>query len=658
MEWLIAVPPATLLAAAVLLPGWVVLWLLGWRGVRAVTLAPAVSLGITGLAALTSTVLGWSWGWLSLVGTAALSAIAAKSISWVARRESPDTSATDSWRGPLAATSVVTIIGGIVLWVRHLTNVLPNPDSYSQSYDNVFHLNTIQFIADTRNPGPFLPVNLDSHATTSFFYPTEWHDLVALALPLAGNNSALASTSMLLVTCAIMWPLSILELCLTLGVRQPAAVLSVGVLAASFPAFPFLLLEHGVLYPNLLSYATVPASLALVIALFRTGPIALAIGVRLGFPLLLTLIGLALAHPNGIFVTAALALPVLAAGVVTTFGRLRSAEVSRRQASAWLSLLAVGLLLFVTAWMVLRPTKRQVPPLDIGSALEAAALAATNVGPGNSPPGPPAVVPALLTAAGIVLLLLRPGWRWYVGSVGVGVLLWVAAAGLPESLAREALVGIWYSDLKRLGSVVAIVSIPAAAVAVEVLAGGIRRIRWKSPWAGLLVAVLLPATLLAGTQGNTALNFAVNRARQTYTFATEPCSAGYLFCLNTTDEYALLTELADLTPPDAVILAEPRTGASLAYAFAHRRVLRPYVGTEPSAAERVLLETLDEPGPSQELCAALAATGVTHVLDFGSQALDSSNLTYPGLDALPTAESVTVVAVRGEKRLYSITACR
>lgn len=664
MDWLLLAPPTMALVLVLLVPGWTVLTLLGRSGLRSLTAAPAVSVGVVALAALACDRLGLAWG----PGPVVVVAVAVGALAFAVRRWTPHpltTPASDPsgrWRTPTALAGLGAFLGGLLLWARHLTNVLPSPRSFSQTFDNVFHLNVIRFIHEVGDPGPWLPYNLDVEATRTIFYPTAWHQLGALALPLGDGSVQVASNAVLFVVCAVVWPLSALELVLALRVRTPAALLSTGVLAAGFSAYPFLMLNWGVLYPNLLSYACVPAALALLVALVRPGldparpllPLALAAG--------LAALGVLIGHPNGFLLLLLLALPAVLDGALRTGRLARTGRIRWRWAALWWAGATVALLAFARAWQVARPSNRPWPPLhDLETAVGQAILA-------NPIMGPPAAVPAVLTVIGLALVALRGGHWWFVGAAVLGLTLWVVGSGAPEGPVRELLTGIWYSDSYRLGPILTLLAVPAAAFAVDHFVLSLqpppapaRALDAPAPAprrATLGLTVLIPALILATTQWSPALHEAVTHARRAHDLAEVTCAEGDLNCLVTPDELAVLADVRDLTPPDAVMLAEPLTGASLAYAFTGRTVLRPYIGPRPDPAEQYLLDHLDSPAPGPGLCEALAATGVTHVLDFGTQTVHSGVVAYAGVDELGTAPEVREVVRHGEAALYEVTACR
>lgn len=669
MDWLVLAAPSLLLTLVILLPGWLLLTILGRRGPSGLTAAPAVSVGVVAFAALICEFSGLAWGWLPLVIATVLLAAASYAVRrWGGTPLTAPGGADDPtrrWAGPIAWAVGACVVGSLLLWVRHLTNVLPEPTSFSQTFDNVFHLNVIRYLGDTGQSGPWLPRNLDPTTGRTIFYPTTWHQLGALILPAAGGSVQVASNAVLFVTCALVWPLSTLELSLKVGVRTVGGLLSATVLAAAFSAYPFLMLDWGVLYPNLLAYAAVPAALALLAALLGAGPdrrqslapLALLTGV--------SALGVALAHPNGLLLLLVMALPALAEGIVRTVRLARAECVGWLWAAAWWAAAAVAVAALGRLWLFARPSNRPWAPLhDVPTAFGQALF-------GDLIMGPPNPIPAFLALFGFLLLALRARHVWFLASALIALTLWVVGSGASDGPVREFLTGAWYSDSYRLAPILVLVSVPAGAYAID------RALQWLRPAQAprratvdaaeslvtrsrrriLTAGVLIPALLVVTTQWSPAMHHAVTHARTAYDFADQQCADGDVTCLLTTDEFAVLESLPRLTHPGAVLLADPQTGGALAYAFADRHVLRPYIGADMSAAEQTLIDGLDASPGDPALCEALVESGVTHVLDFGLQTVHSTWITAPGLDELDGSPGVQPLMRRGSAVLYEVTAC-
>lgn len=726
MEWLVLAAPTGLLAAYLTLPGLAIGAALGLRGILALSFAPLLSGGVLAAAMVFSTVIGVGWGAVPVISTTALLTLLAHLASGAFRRRMPPralpASETNRWLSLTSVSGYLAIAGSVLLWVRHLTNIMPSPSSISQTYDNVFHLNTINFIAAGGNPGPLLPIGLglNPEATGTFFYPTAWHALAALAMP-AADSVALASNAALLAVVAVAWPLSAIALVLTVlrtwkrtsplgrtaalsnsalnaarpthtatlstaeapahtaattaapritpapaALVTPATVLATAVGAAAFPGFPFLLLDWGVLYPNMLGYAMIPAAIAAAAA-------ALKVPADSEFPHLITprvaiiigaigLAGITLAHPNALIMALALMLPLAGSTALTTWIRWRAHRLSTRKALITAAVLTAALLTVAAIWVLAQPGNTPWGPFQsIPAALREAAL--------NNPFGRPAAwLISALMLVGMARIVYTRRHVWLLGSWAVATFLWVAAAAFPAAAIRHLLTAPWYSDNYRFAAAIPLVALPIAMLGVHWIATAITtalttfNVKTRtapSPARALTAAALtlaLPFALIAGTQWSGSTREAAARAWSSYDDAVEPCVAGDVSCLLTADEATILARLPQTTPADSVILGDPRTGAALAYALSGREVLLAYIGSNPGPAAGQLLTALDDGDPAA-LCAAVATTGVTHVLDFGFQTVHSWFLEIPGIEDLADSPILKLADQAGDKALYEITGC-
>ena len=74
---------------------------------------------------------------------------------------------------------------------RRLVAAFGRPESFSQTFDNVFHLNAVRYIQETGSRSSYTV----SSMTGGGFYPSAWHDLVALLANLTGASIPVAVTS-------------------------------------------------------------------------------------------------------------------------------------------------------------------------------------------------------------------------------------------------------------------------------------------------------------------------------------------------------------------------------------------------------------------------------------------------------------------------------
>ena len=295
MWWTLA-PSVMVTLAVVLIPGFAFNSACGLRPLHALGLAPLASIGLVSGAAVAAGFISLPWGPLPVVLVSVLAVLAAWGLRRLLRGRmralygQPEEPIPVHWGWPVAAGALAG-----VLMARDSLGMLGSPTNFSQTYDNVFHLNLVQWMVQNRT-GSVLELTMTG---TESFYPAAWHDLASLTLLTMGSHQTVAATNaLIIVTVALVWPLSCLSLVSRILPPHPVGVLGTGVLVASFGAFPYLLVGFGVLYPNLLALCLLPAALALAVSVLDLGD-----GTRL--PILpslmvavLGVVALTLAHPN------------------------------------------------------------------------------------------------------------------------------------------------------------------------------------------------------------------------------------------------------------------------------------------------------------------------------------------------------------------------
>lgn len=640
--------PSILLATLLLFgPGYLLTRACGVRRAVSLALAPAVSTTIVAVGAVVAGRLGVFWVPVPVALTAVLSAgaILIRVVLRVRRGGAvpPATPAGEPW-GWWAASWVLAVL----LQARHLFNVFDRADAFSQTFDNVFHLNAIRFIVETGNASSLTLGELNTPPGGPTFYPAAFHDLASAVMLGNGGNITHAVNGLLVVVVALVWPLSCLFLLRSVLRPRPVTILAAGVLTASFTGFPLLLLEFGVLYPNLMGLAFLPTLVGLVLALTSLGervvtPVQAMLLGALALP------GVALAHPNVVMTLFLMASPL---AVYFGVGQVRQAiagEVRRPTAAVRAAAALAFLVLVAAVWPLVRPAVSigdWPPPLTTPSAFGHALL--------NSPPGYRAVwLPSFAMLIGMYAAIRR-GRSWLVASWGAVTILWLVISSWEPSRLRLFLVGIWYQDSVRFFAAMPLLALPLAALGVEWVAerlegfGGLRARPWR--WTPLVVA-LAGALVFAGlTQNATYMNAAVDAASRLY--AIQPDSP-----LVDTDEFAVIQRIPELVPKDAVIAVNPWNGSALAYAFTGRQVTAPHMFYGETPARKVVAAELDEAASDPTVCPVLRSAGVSYALDFGSREVHGGSHDYPGFDRLSSARGFQEVARSGHAVLYRITAC-
>ncbi|MEV7693163.1 DUF6541 family protein [Microbacterium sp. NPDC089189] len=644
MTWLDLVGAVGALLALTFVVGGGVAWAVGLRGLWLAAAAPAFFATIAAGAAVVAPWVGLPWSILPVVLVGAV--IAGGSI--LARRLLPrrphpaPPRARSRWQPWLILAIALPVV--ILTW-RAVT-IMGSPDAFSQTFDNIFHLNGVRFVLDEANASSLHLGYMTSPSGSLAFYPAAWHGVVALIVQVSGVTIPVATNAMILGVSAIFWPLGSILLARTLGGSSPALLIAAGALSASIPAFPVLLYDYGVLYPLLFGVSLLPFALAVavhVLGIARDVP-----PVGWGWWILIlagAVVGMTLAHPGAFVALLALSFPAVCVAGVSVF---RRSGVGGRIG------VLVGFLAYLGAGVLLVKVLR--PPLDargwpITQSMGDAVISALT---GSMWYQVPAFGAAVLIVAGIVWTLIdrsRAAWV-LLGMYVIGAWLYVVVVSLPFGNLRDAFTGSWYNNAPRLAAIFVVAMVPIGAYGaartfawvaglVRRRSGGVARPALRATL-GVLGAVALVAVLQVG-----AMPRAVEWASPLYRITdTAP--------LVSTDEYALLGRLDDDVPADAVVAGDPFAGAAMAYALADRRVLLPHALVEMDDARARLVDALRTGRLDAEACAAAEDEEVRYVLDFGTAGVHGPIEGYPGL-----AEStqVTLIDSEGDARLYALTGC-
>ncbi|MEK8228031.1 DUF6541 family protein [Oerskovia sp. M15] len=118
--------------------------------------------------------LGLPWSVGAVAGVTAVLALLVGIVRAVADKR-PRTYVARS--GGFWIAAAATIVGSALL-DRRLMFVFGTPESISQTFDNVFHLNALRLIQETGDASPF---NLGTISEIGF-YPAAWHSVVSLVV--------------------------------------------------------------------------------------------------------------------------------------------------------------------------------------------------------------------------------------------------------------------------------------------------------------------------------------------------------------------------------------------------------------------------------------------------------------------------------------------
>lgn len=548
----------------------------------------------------------------------------------------------------------------VIAW--RLGQAFGGAENISQTFDNIFHLNAVRYISDTGHASSMNVSGFTASSGIGGFYPAAWHDVVSLTQQVAGSSVPAAVNGTNVAIAALVWPLSCLLLSTSIFGARRSVLVATSALAAGFSAFPYLMVDFGVLYPNLLSIALMPACIALFALALR---VVRGIPLRRGGAWLLLLVsvpGLALAHPSTLLALLAWTYPVAVAAMAATWRRMRPRFGTWRSYGALLLSIAAYTGALAVAWKKLRPDEAQSTWEPVQSLSQAFGQAVT-----SAPQGRP--IPWLifaLTLLGIGALLQKRRYLWLLAMFSISVLMFMVVSGYPFGPFRTLIGGIWYNDPFRPAALLPVATLPVAVFGIVWLWDRVqgtvhdRLAGMPSPAPGLLaasrgpvVSMLLALLALGGLLGLSqrgAVTAAVRSAATNYVVSQDAP-------LLSTDERTLMARAAQEIPADNTVVSSPWTGASLVYALADRKSLTPHVFGDYDADTMEVLRRLNQASEDPSICQSVRDLKAYYVLDFGPREIHGGYHPYLGLENLSTDPDFELVDSQGIAKLYRVVAC-
>ncbi|WP_406637433.1 DUF6541 family protein [Pseudarthrobacter quantipunctorum] len=659
MSWWSTLPLLIATLAILFIPGVLIGWASGLRDFSLVALAPALAVSTLAIAGMVAPVLGLTWSPLPVLLVAVLVALVALLVSRQFREPVPQQSRPPAnWR--LLIVELLAVAIGTLLIGRRLVAVFGQPEAFSQTFDNVFHLNAIRYIVDTGSASSF---SIAGMTGGSGFYPAAWHDIVSLLVGLTATPIPVGVNVVNLVVGAVIWPVGCIFLVQQIVGRDVLASLSAGVLSAAFGVFPIMLMDFGVLYPLALGISLLPITLGVCLQLLgksETNAFPKVVGSLL---LLAILPGLALAHTSCVMALMVILVPVV---LVLWWGRVKAYLLSWRSTWRYLGLYITGLILafgmlFLT-WDFVRPAEVAAfwPPIQttgraIGEVITSSAMGR-----------PVSWAVALLAVVGLYERVKRRDKLWVVGMYFVVGFLFVVVSSMPFGDVRTFITGVWYNDPPRLAALLPVLILPVAVMGTMHLADlGARQVLPKLRTVtgpslqhqlsgaprysgGALVALLLVGLVWTTQQAN---------VRQSQSAAAPGYQATEASPLLSSDELALIDRLDEHVPPDAVLLGNPWNGSPLAYALVGRKTLQLHILSAVPQGGEILYERLNRAKSDPSVCPAVRELRAKYVLDFGHKEVHGGDHGFRGLDDLAGNAVGTLIDQQGDAKLYKLTGC-
>lgn len=671
MSWLATIP--LLLFAVVLAfgPGYAMGWALRVPVRLRVFYAPLLTFALVAVSAIVLGKTGIAWSLISFVPVAAVLVAAAAGVMHLVGRRWPSavpdasSEAAENWAGntvPVAWPVIGAVLGGF-LTLHATEDMVFGPEAFSQTLDNSFHMNAIRWIQEHGDASSLTMGAVSGMNQEPYFYPAGWHDFVYLIYSTTGTSIATATIVMILLVAGIIWPCSLVAMCLSIPHLRRLQALAIPALTCGFFAFPGLLLFWGVLFPNLLGYALLPAFVALLshmIQLLARREYSLVLSLSL--TILVGLGGLALVHPNAVVSAAVFAVPMLLGGVVQV---LRTRGASTREHLVGTGVLVSLIAGCVTAWSVLRPSQeaRELWTSIMGegeAVYQFLFLGLENANPlgGNFAP---AYLVGFLALWGVGYLLYKRRNLWLIGSWMLVGYMWIIAASVPRGDFRLLMVGPWYTDHFRLAALVVFPSVLLAGIGLGGAVEGIfvrimhaiPREKHAKVAPALMGAAMVLVLAVAGLSSRTpAMHDATLQVAKRY--QVTPTSD----ILNQ-DEMNVINEIPKIVPKGDTIVNNPWDGSAYIYALADRHLTSYHFEFQTSPKYEAILKDLKDARTNPEVCRVVNeynAHWYVHLENQGNFG-PSEQKNYDGLVAAIDTDVLTPVYSSGPMTLYRISAC-
>ena len=661
MTWFSLIPATLFAVACVFVPGYAVGWALKVPQRFRVGFAPLLSIAVISLAAIVTGKVGIHWGVIPLL----VFMVVLVGILWGAyyllgkRLEVPQPFSLKgvSLGWPLAGA----IVGGALL--SHTTrDMVYGPEAFSQSLDNSFHLNAIQWIEDHGDASSLtLGALADTHHSP-VFYPAGWHDLVYLVYSSCGVSIPTATIVTILVTVGFIWSFSFIALALSIPKVSRLQALAIPAVTCGFFAYPGLLLRWGVLYPNLIGYAVMPAAIALIILTVRA--VVKGRNQRLWTlipTLLLGLIGCALAHPNALVSVAVFVVPFLLAMI----GKVVRIYRKSRQTAIAGGIILVALATCVAVWYMIRPgefaSNTWTSVMSEGEAVYQFLFFGLENANQLGDKFEPSYIMAFLTLWGAGYLIYKRRNLWIITSWILVGYLWVISASVERGPFRMLMVSPWYTDHFRLATLVVLPGvilsgIGLGAIVQSVLKFVLARLPRVNDTRYPQVLLVASAVIVLVAAGFTSRTQAVHDATLAVSkeYRIEPSSV-----VVSSDEMNVIEHIPDYVPQGDIIANNPWDGSPYIYSLVHRNLTGYHFDFKTDEKYRPIYKHLKDAKTDPEVCKVVNENNVhwyvhfKNPLNFGP---DAQNL-YDGMSDAVENGVLTPVYTSGEMGLYRISAC-
>lgn len=674
--WIIYAVGVAVALFFMLAPGYILMRAFGQDRFASIGCSAPLSIGLYTLWATTLSAMGVSCAWPSVFLPIFVAAIVCYAIARVKRFDNRSNVAcsrrdVDIFAGYIAVALLVTCYAFVV--------PMDGADSFVLSFDNAYHLNRLEVMADSGNwstigagtdiyydygDGTLVsPNGVMDPTSLSGFYPSAWHIFTAMIVDAIGCPVTVAANASTTAFLIFAYPAGMFYLAQVLFPGNKWARMGIGVCSMAFVSFQWVFISSA-LVSNLAGMCLMPAAAALFIEATGCGKTASQRAMRL-FAFFLCLVALALSQPNCLFSLMVLLVPYCLWSIYRQ-QRLKKRPVLK--VACLLGFVLVVVLVWAVAYHA--PFMQSIIYAAYRPAYASAAQAIVDILTLSFRWSNAQILLGFAVVAGGFLVSLGKAPRWLLASYVLMCGLFFVSA-TRNGFWDYLLTGFWYTDQQRLAAACALFAVPLAGLGFGEIARRIVRVVRRQRDGGAAVApiaalaicavflacVLYPSFSVSGWgKVDTAFGRSNERLANMYAESGERN-------LYTGDEREFVEQVKDLVGSDDVVLNIPVDGSAFSFAQDHLNVY--YRSHRLGGAEEAALirDHLSELAENPSVQKAIASTGIKYVmlLDYddgkGNQTVHHSYDAdeWTGVNSI-TEETpgFKLVLSKGDMRLYKI----
>ena len=547
-----------------------------------------------------------------------------------------------------AFTVTLFLLAGVLITGFVFVRNLDGAASVFQAFDNGSHLNSIATFLETGNYSSFLgDFYADAGAVSPFvdsavtFYPRAWHELVALVVEAMGVPIPLGVNAVNTVLLGIVYPLGMHSLLRRIFGPRPRLLLFGAIACVAFPAGIIDFITFGPLYPMLLSYALVPATMSCFIDLLSSN-VTVFSRVQRGALFAIGCIAVILAQPSGIFLMAVLLAPYV---VVRSCHAFLGCKYNSRKR---LVVAVASSLIIVAIWLGIYSLPSFSGVVNFNwEATDGIAQAIIDVLLLSMSSHSAQPVLALFIFLGLIIAIRDPRRRLLVIPYLLSGFAYVLCAATESSL-KHILSGFWYTDPHRIAVNVSIAAVPLAIYGASFLYDCLRsafeklhskhsefltgRVAAAGTLSLLCLGIFCPSFEIRGFfEANTGFGALARQIAEQNSFDFPNVLDG--------NERRFIEKALDIIPEDSLIINSPNDGSAFAYALYDANVYYREFKLPSLEGEKeesiVIRASLDEISSNEDVAEAVDTIRAQYVLLLDQGAAEDLENTQDKYEEVP-----------------------